>query len=394
MNHTPATAAAARNAYIDLLRGAAILCVLILHFSLSYGIRQSPIGLLPDALVRALALHGNYGVTIFFAVSGYLITRLSLQRWGDLARIDARAFYVMRFARILPPLLPVLAVIVVLGSLGVPSFSNADGGNALPASYFWLGVGSVLTFWHNGLMQSAGYFNYCLNIYWSLSVEEMFYLLMPVLCLSLRRQWMLVVACALLVAAAPVYRAAHSDNEIYYLYGYLACFDAIAMGCLCAMLERAWRPAPGLARALRWGGAVAMAALYVRGYDGIEALGFSMMALCAAVFLMGAAGAAPMAALAARISAPLRWMGRLSYELYLYHIIVLALMRNLLVKADLTAVTRLPLLLLFLALSCLLAALVGRYLAQPVNLALRRRLLKRRSREPRLAAERAQAEHE
>jgi uncharacterized membrane protein len=34
MNHTPATAAAARNAYIDLLRGAAILCVLILHFSL------------------------------------------------------------------------------------------------------------------------------------------------------------------------------------------------------------------------------------------------------------------------------------------------------------------------------------------------------------------------
>ena len=375
MSHTPHSGTAARNAYIDLLRGAAIVCVLILHFSLSYGIRQSPIGLLPDALIRALAQNGNYGVTIFFVISGYLITRLSLQRWGDLASIDARAFYVMRVARIMPPLLPALALIVVLGSLGVPSFSNTDGGHALPASHFLLGAGSVLTFWHNVLMQSTGYFNYCLNIYWSLSVEEMFYLLLPLLCLTLRRTWMLVAACAALIVLAPCYRAAHSDNEIYYMYGYLACFDAIAIGCLCAMLERAWRPGPGLARALRWGGAAAMAALYVRGYEGIEALGFSVMALCAGVFLMGAAGAAPMAALAARISAPLRWMGRHSYELYLYHIIVLALLRNLIVKADLTAVTRLLLLLLFVAVSCLLAALVARYVAQPANLVLRRRLL-------------------
>lgn len=375
MSHTPHSATAARNAYIDLLRGAAIVCVLILHFSLSYGIRQSPIGLLPDALIRALAQNGNYGVTIFFVISGYLITRLSLQRWGDLAGIDVRAFYVMRVARIMPPLLPALTLIVVLGSLGVPSFSNTDGGHSLPASHFLLGAGSVLTFWHNVLMQSAGYFNYCLNIYWSLSVEEMFYLLVPLLCRTLRRTWMLVAACALLIVLAPCYRAAHSDNEIYYMYGYLACFDAIAIGCLCAMLERALRPGPGLARALLWGGAAAMAALYVRGYEGIEALGFSVMALCAGVFLMGAAGAAPMAALAARISAPLRWMGRHSYELYLYHIIVLALLRNLMVKADLTAVTRLLLLLLFVAVSCLLAALVARYVAQPANLALRRRLL-------------------
>jgi peptidoglycan/LPS O-acetylase OafA/YrhL len=394
MNNTPATSTAARNAYIDLLRGAAIMCVLLLHFSLTYGIRQSPIGLLPDALVRALALHGNYGVTIFFAISGYLITRISLQRWGDLARIDARAFYVMRVARIMPPLLPVLTVIVVLGNFGVPSFANTDGGNTLPASHFWLGAGSVLTFWHNVLMQSGGYFNYCLNIYWSLSVEEMFYLLMPVLCLTLRRQWMLIAACALLIAAGPVYRAAHSNNEIYYMYGYLACFDAIAMGCLSAMLERAWRPSPGLARTLRWGGVMAMAALYLRGFEGIEAIGFSMMALFAAIFLIGAAGAAPMASLAARISAPLRWMGRHSYELYLYHIVVLALMRNLLVKADLSFATRLPLLLLFLTLSCVLAALVARYVARPANLALRRRLLAGRVLGSRPSPVRAQAEEE
>ena len=43
-------------------------------------------------------------------------------------------------------------------------------------------------------MQSAGYFNYCLNVYWSLSVEEVFYLLLPLTCLTLRRTCIIVLA--------------------------------------------------------------------------------------------------------------------------------------------------------------------------------------------------------
>lgn len=369
-------AAPARNAHIDMLRGVAILCVLLLHFSLSYGLKVSPLSLLPAALVRAFSLHGNYGVTIFFVVSGYLITSNALQRWGELARIDARTFYVLRLARIMPPLLPALAIIVVLGTLGLPSFSNSDGVD-LPASHFWLGAGSVLTFWHNVLMQSEGYFNYCLNVYWSLSVEELFYLLMPVLCLLLRRQWMIVIVCVAMLVIGPLYRAAHADNEIYYMYGYLACFDAIALGCLTGLLARAWQPGAGLARAMRWLGAAAITAVYVRGFHGIEALGFSMMALASAVFLLGTAGVAAPGTLTLRLSAPLRWLGRHSYEVYLYHILVLGLMRNVLVKADLTYATRLPWLLLFLVLSALLAALVARYIAVPANRALRERLLAR-----------------
>lgn len=386
-------APSARNTHIDLLRGVAIFCVLILHFSLSYGIRKSPLGLLPDGVIRALALHGNYGVTMFFVVSGFLITDNAQRRWGALSRIDLREFYVLRLSRIMPPLLPALAVIVILGSLGLPSFSNSDGGHTLPPSHFLLGAGSVLTFWHNVLMQREGYFNYCLNIYWSLSVEEMFYLLMPLLCLGLRRRSPLVLVCVAMLAIGPVYRFHHADNEIYYMYGYLACFDAIAMGCLAAMLARVWLPAAGWARAMRWLGAAAIAAIYLRGYDGIEALGFSIMGLAVAVFLLGAAAATAPGALAMRLGAPLRWMGRHSYELYLYHIIVLGLMRNVLVKADLTYATRLPWLLLFLTLSSLLAALVARHLAGPANLALRRRLLAPRATAP-LSGSRVQAEHE
>lgn len=80
----------ARNPHIDALRGAAILCVLLLHFALAYGLKNSPLAALPDWLWKA-AYQGNYGVTMFFVISGYLITSTSLRRWGDLARIDLAA---------------------------------------------------------------------------------------------------------------------------------------------------------------------------------------------------------------------------------------------------------------------------------------------------------------
>jgi peptidoglycan/LPS O-acetylase OafA/YrhL len=364
-----------RNAFIDCLRGVAIGVVLLLHFSLSYGLKLSPLGVLPAPLLKAFSQHGNYGVTIFFAISGFLITSNALQRWGELHRIDLRTFYVLRIARILPPLLLVLAIIVTLGCFDLPSFSNTDGQQQLPASFFWLGAGSVLTFWHNVLMQSHGYFNYCLNVFWSLSVEEVFYLLMPLLCLALRRTWLLLLVCLALLVAGPLYRNAHADNEIFFMYGYLACFDAIAMGCLAALLVRAITLGAALARALRWLGMAGMLALYLRGFDGVEGLGFTLMALASASFLVGAAFATPMHAIALRLSTPLRWLGRHSYEVYLYHIVVLALLRNVVVKAQLTYDARLPLLLLFLALTFVAAALVARYVALPANRAIRQRLL-------------------
>jgi peptidoglycan/LPS O-acetylase OafA/YrhL len=350
-----------RNSRIDLLRGAAISCVLLLHFRLAYGIGDSPLGtLLGERLLNALSRNGNYGVTVFFVISGYLITSNSLARWGTLAAIDARAFYAARLRRIAPALLIALAVIVALGLCGVPYFDNSDGGKQLPPSFFLLAAGSVLTCWHNVLMQSAGYFNYSLNIYWSLSVEEMFYLLLPLASLLLRRTWLLVSLCGAAIVVAPYYRAAHADNELYFMYGYLACFDAIALGCLTALLAHA-RPAPLMPpRLLRTVAALALAALYLRGIDGHEQFGFSWIALAAAVYLLGCAHDRSPGWSGGRGTAALRWLGRYSYELYLFHIIVLALMRNVLTRADLNYATRLPWFILFLVLSALAAALATR----------------------------------
>jgi len=369
--------ALARNRHIDFLRGVAILCVLILHFALAYGLKNSPLGsLLGPELVHAVAFNGNYGVTIFFVISGYLITSNSLARWSELPAIDARAFYRMRVARIMPCLILALAVIVTLGCFGVPYFTNSDNHQHLGAGYFVISVASVLGFWHNVLMQSSGYVNYCIDIYWSLSVEEVFYLLLPLVCLGARRTWLIVAMCLAAIALGPLYRYQHADDEIYFMYGYLACFDAIAIGCLTAMIARRAALPAGPGRILRWFALALLAAIYLRGIDGHEVFGFSFIALASAVYLFAAASDAGARAAATRSwqipAATIRWLGHHSYELYLFHIIVLALMRNLIGKDQLSYAARLPWFALFMSLSACVAWLVARHVSEPANAVIRR----------------------
>ena len=239
-------AALPRNAGIDTLRGVAILMVLLLHFGETYGIwdRGPLVDIVGQDWASDLLGWGNFGVTMFFVVSGFLITTNTIERAGGLGLVDLRVFYTRRFARIMPCLLLALAIIVPLGLCGVPAFA-ADGPR--PVFALLLGAISVLGFFHNVLMQSFGYFDYCLNVYWSLSVEEVFYLGFPLVCRLLRRDVLIALPCLVFIALAPGFRAHHMHNDIFYLYANLACFDAISIGCLTALLARRWRPRGRLA---------------------------------------------------------------------------------------------------------------------------------------------------
>ncbi|PCE33719.1 acyltransferase family protein [Burkholderia ubonensis] len=354
---------------VDLLRGIAILLVLILHFHLTYRLHLLPFDLpwLSDA-IKAVSRNGNYGVTMFFTVSGFLITSTSLRRFGSPGGIRPGTFYRFRASRILPCLVLVLAIIVALASLDMRSFVNKPD-----TATMFVAVMSVLTFWHNVLMAKVGYFNYSMNILWSLSVEEVFYLTFPIVFLILRRPRYIVPLLIVPIVLAPFYRSLHTDDEIIALYGYLSCFDAIALGCCVALLP-ARRISRGLSFALRIAAGLAIAITYLSGPIMQHVVwGVSVVAFSTAVLLYcfrnGEAADREASSLVPRV---IRWFGQRSYELYLFHIVVLGILREYVTRENVGLHAKPLWFLFYMCASALVAQIVFRYFSEPLNDAFRR----------------------
>ncbi len=192
-----------RSLRVDVIRGVAILLVLLHHFNIAYRLEDTILArVLGWDAVRAVARNGNYGVTMFFVVSGYLITSNTERRWAGFTNVSVRAFYTLRAARILPCLLLLLTMVNLLAADGVTIFQNRlQGGEPIS---FWLVDFASLTFWMNVLIGRNGWFNYPLGVLWSLSVEEVFYVAFPLLCLLLRRKARLLAFWALVIVAGPL----------------------------------------------------------------------------------------------------------------------------------------------------------------------------------------------
>lgn len=361
---------ATRDDSIDMLRGLSILLVLLHHFNIAYPLRDVPLaGISGWPWLHIIARNGSYGVTIFFVISGFLITRNALGRWGQLGDIPPASFWLLRLARIMPTLVLTLIAVDGLALAGLPLFGNRAGS----AVSLWTTNAAALGAWMNVLIIREGWINYPLGVMWSLSVEMAFYLLFPLACVLLRRGARLLALAALLIVIGPLYRLANQGDAEAWLYGYLACFDAIAIGCCAAVLSRrhTWpalrlpvvRPLVGLA----------MAALYVAWPIGqSNAFGASAMALGAAVLLFGVSALPPSSP-----SLPRRLLmrcGRDCYEIYLLHLLVLGLLRVWLPPTQWQGEVRLGLLFLCVSGSCLLGALVSRCYSTPSDRGLRQLL--------------------
>ncbi len=138
---------------------------------------------MPIVLHRLLFESGPLGVWIFFSISGFLITMTSIRRFRSLQQLRPAAFYRIRFARIAPTLLAVLAVMSLLHLEHAPYFIVAPAFGSLRGALF-----AALTFQINWLQSLHGWLPLGWLILWSLSVEEMFYLFFPLGCALLRKK--------------------------------------------------------------------------------------------------------------------------------------------------------------------------------------------------------------
>jgi peptidoglycan/LPS O-acetylase OafA/YrhL len=333
---------------IDLLRGLCIVAVVLHHINLRIHFRDSSLGqMIGPAANRVLFWNGYYGVRMFFVISGFLIATWSLKRWGSLSRLDRRQFYRMRFARIVPCLAALLVLLSVLDRIGVPRFTintqHTSLGRALLAA---------LTFHVNWLEARTGYLPAAWDVLWSLSVEEVFYVLFPLLCTLLRKPALLTALFSCFVIAGPFARV-QTHNELWADYGYLSCMDGIALGCLAAMLVAKVRFNHKLNLALRtagialillitvFRGTAARLALYKVGLDvttlqlGAALLLIALQQSFAAratldhslllssnVRTRSAAMLRHLGSALFRSTGFLRWFGRNSYEVYLTHMLV------------------------------------------------------------------------
>jgi peptidoglycan/LPS O-acetylase OafA/YrhL len=307
---------------VDVLRGLAILFVVLNHVHMRLLIAHVPyVADTSKSLIASLVWNAQFGVQIFFVVSGFLITSTARRRWGKLSNVSLRDFYLLRFARIAPMLLALLALLTILNYAQISPFvvSERTGGIGRAAL-------AALTLHVNVLQAQRGWLPANWGVLWSLSVEEMFYLFFPVVARFLSRNSFFPAILLCFVALGPFARTIFArGNEVWAEQSYLGGMDAIALGCLTAMLvgrvhfsRTALRTFTVAGTALILSILVGLRLTYIPpiANSGLDmtfiALGTCMVIIAAAQTLWRGP----------RLLAPLLRLGRCSYEVYLTHMFV------------------------------------------------------------------------
>lgn len=178
------------------------------------------------------------GVQLFFVLSGFLITSILIGCRNDIVDQGRtrtgvlKAFYMRRVLRIFPIYYLTILVVFLVGSSGFREI--------LPYHLFF--VSNLPSAIYAGPLASGGLVHAQSSHFWSLAVEEQFYLFWPLLVLSMHRR-SIVQLCLLLIVAAPLFRAALFLYGFPVQVGYLpAQMDALGIGALFAFYRGGWHP--------------------------------------------------------------------------------------------------------------------------------------------------------
>ena len=349
---------------LDGLRTLAVVAVVLYHLNLTW------------------AQGGLLGVTIFFVLSGYLITRLLLNEVAKTGRIDLKSFWIRRIRRLVPAVVTVVVVTCALCTVFNHVMLTKMRPDILPSLLFFN------NWWQ--IAQDVSYFNALgdpspLTHFWSLAIEEQFYLVWPPLLLAMvsmhvskpnTRRVVLGLAAVSAIAMMVLYNPAADPSRVYYgtdtrvfslLLGAWMAFipdrdlaparlvHHLGLDRLVGSGKRGKgnvgehgkdggdtteaAPAPSGALARFWSssasidllgivGLVGLAAMvaFTNGYTAFQYRGGTL--LCSVLTLMVIAACVQPQGLVARALAaePLAWIGKRSYSIYLWHYPLLLLM--------------------------------------------------------------------
>ncbi|TMV48079.1 acetyltransferase [Paenibacillus mesophilus] len=354
----PSGASGRYMAGLDGLRALAVIAVIVYHLD--------P-GRVPGGLL---------GVSVFFVLSGYLITNLLAGEWRRNGRIELKPFLIRRARRLLPAMFVMLAVVAAWIALfdrsRLPAMQGDLAAAVLYVSNWWLVFRQVSYFESFGPLSPLGHL-------WSLAVEEQFYLLWPFLVAlgfryaPRRGQLTGLIAAGAAVSAlamALIYEPGTDPSRVYYGT------DTRAFGLLIgAALAIVW-PSGKLPMSLSArsraaldsvGGAALLVVLgmivWTNEYDAFLYRG-GMVVLSIAAALVVAALAHPASRLGGLMGwKPLRWVGIRSYGIYLWHYPVIVLTK----PAVQTGGADPVLIIVQIATSVGLAAFSWRFIEQPIR---------------------------
>jgi len=275
---------------------------------------------------------GGLGVTIFFFISGLLITRLLLDEVDRGGEIRLGEFYIRRFLRLQPALLVYVAVAcTTLALMGTrPYWKDILAVVFYAGNYYEIFHGEFLhpvAFTPNGLQQPI---QTPFGIVWSLAIEEHFYLFFPVVVALLAgvraRLFAVLTAICILDLVWRVYLVKHGAHTVRTYMGSDTRIDSIIYGALLAVAmsmpaARAWvRKVLGSRMALVLGLALLLGTLVVRSASFRETLRYSLQGIALAPIVYGIVFDRQNRFLNDMFSHPgVVYVGKLSYSLYLYH---------------------------------------------------------------------------
>lgn len=312
---------------LDGLRAFAVLAVVLYHISTTF---------LPSGLL---------GVTIFFVLSGYLITGLLIREWHDTKNINLPRFWIRRVRRLFPAIVFMILTVLILTALFAPDLLTKLR-HDLVAALFWF-----TNWWY--IFQDLSYFESMgapspVTHFWSLAIEEQFYLIWPPILLLLFKkgarknviQWGIVALAVISVVLMMVLYTPNADPSRVY-YG----TDTRAF----SLLIGAWLAFVFPERRVRGKGSQALnqRQRQIIGYAGIVALtliivfmifvntyspflyygGILIISLLTGVVILALVD--PASQLTRIFSvAPVVYIGKISYGIYIWHYPLLLLMND------------------------------------------------------------------